>query len=85
MLNIIRGNLTYIEYNMINFLFSQSINSFISLLYFQNSCPLLTVNYGITPELCANTTPGFTIVNPFEIGLGVYINRQNYYLFNNLT
>lgn len=85
MLNIIRGNLTYLEYNLDDFLFSPEINSFIATLYFSNACKLIVGKYNMTKEQCANTTPGFTVVNPFEIGLAIYINRQNYYFFNNLT
>ena len=44
MLNAIRGNLTYLEYNLKNFLFTPEMNSFIATLYFGNSCPGLTSN-----------------------------------------
>jgi len=48
MLSVIRGNLTYLEYNIVNFLFSPDLTNFISLLYFENSTSVLTSRYNLS-------------------------------------
>lgn len=85
MLAQIRGNLTYLQYNLNSLVFLPEISTYIILVYFTNSCPILAVKFNMTAPDCAQTAPGFTISNPFEIGLALYLNRQNYYFFNNLT
>jgi hypothetical protein len=65
MLDVIRGNLTYLEYNLNNFLFTPDMNNFIATLYFANSCAILTTRYNLTAQECATTAPGFTVANPF--------------------
>ena len=85
MLNIIRGNLTYIQYEMSSFSFTPALNSIMAQLYFQNSCALLENTFHLDYFNCHNTMPEFTITNPFEIGLAAYLTRQNFYIFNNIT
>lgn len=61
------------------------MGAFITAFFMDNSCNYLEKSYKISKTECANTAPGFTIVNPFEIGFALYIHRQNYYLGNNVT
>jgi hypothetical protein len=78
----IRTQLNFVEHQINNLLFSDSLTAFISTLFFENSCSQLSI-YNLSS--CSNTCPGFTITNPFQIGVALYFHRQNYYISNNLT
>lgn len=64
-LDSIRNSLSELEHNMNNLLFSPELNTFITTIYFENSCPVLNQRYNYPLGDCARTVPNFTIVNPF--------------------
>ena len=61
--------------------FLETVETFL----FDNSCGIMKKQVNMTSEQCANTMPGFTVSNPFQIGYFTYLFRQNYYLTINLT
>jgi hypothetical protein len=81
----IRNNLNYIIHSRKKFLFGEDFNNLILTIFFEDSCSLLNKNYNYSMTECASTTKGYTIDNPFEIGLAFYFQRQNYFLFTNYT
>jgi hypothetical protein len=81
----IRSQLNYVEHQINDLLFDPDLTNFVTALYFDNSCSQLRTIHNISSSVCSNTCPGFTVVNPFQIGVGLYLHRQNYYISNNLT
>ena len=75
----------YLTYQISKMNFSPELNSYISTIFMENSCTLMQQKFNMTQAECANTTPYFTITNPFELGLLFYLNRQNYFVYNNMT
>jgi hypothetical protein len=84
-LNEIRYQLNFVEHQINSLLFSDNLSKFITTLFFDNSCSQLKSQYNYSSSNCANSCPGFTIINPFQIGIALYFHRQNYYISNNLT
>ena len=84
-LNLIRSNFSHLMNSHTNLLMSTDLSNLVVQYYFYNSSTVVQSKYGVTPAECRSLAPEFTVINPFEVGVCIYMVRQDYYMSNNLT
>lgn len=74
-----------IENHKSKYQFSDKLSYDIKAAFFNNSCGYLVSKGIIKDNWCGDSMKGFTLKNPFRIGLDLYFRRVNYNLVVNLT
>lgn len=54
-------------------------------IFFEDSCASLVQRKIIEPQWCNNSMRGFSLTNPFGMGLDFYFRRMHYSLVTNVT
>lgn len=77
--------LSIIENSKDNFQFSQGVIKDVTTIFFNDSCDYLVGKQVINTEWCGKSMSGFSLPDPFSLGLDLYFRRMNYNLIANIT